>query len=207
MTDTASTETENLTIHGDDGNPRHELVLREGQLDGESLSYDADGNLEQKTQYANGKRNGSCEIYSVNGPLMQQQYKNDVLDGPTIIYGPPGMVAAELTYEAGRLQGEARYFSQGQLIRIARYQAGLREGLTEDFTAEGALSQSAEYKKDLLDGALCSYWKNGNVMERSQYEKGQLVGDIERFDQKGRPTDAEGKTTLGTRLESIFRGG
>ena len=44
-------------------------------------------------------------------------------------------------------------------------------------------------------------------MERSQYEKGQRVGDIERFDQKGRPTDAEGKTTLGTRLESIFRGG
>ncbi len=63
MTDTASTETENLTIHGDDGNPRHELVLREGQLDGESLSYDADGNLEQKTQYANGKRNGSFEIF------------------------------------------------------------------------------------------------------------------------------------------------
>jgi antitoxin component YwqK of YwqJK toxin-antitoxin module len=123
-----------------------------------------------------------------------------------VIYGPPGMIAAELFYEAGRLQGEARYFSQGQLIRIARYQAGLREGLTEDFTSEGDVSQSAAYKNDLLDGALCNYWKNGNLMERTQYEKGQRVGDIERFDQKGRPADADGKTTLAGRIESIFRG-
>lgn len=206
MADTAPTETENLTIHGDDGNPRHELVLRDGQLDGEALSYDAYGNLEQKMQYAGGKRNGTCETYSVNGLLMQQQYKNDVLDGPTIIYGPPGMIAAELFYEAGRLQGEARYFSQGQLIRVTRYKTGLRDGLNEDFTSQGELSQTAEYKSDLLDGVLCVYWRNGNLMERSEYEKGQRVGEIERFDEKGRPADTDGKTTLTGRIEYIFRG-
>lgn len=196
---------DSIAIHADDGSVRHTAPLRDGELDGALLSYDDKGQLAQRTDYVNGKRQGNSEIYTDNKLVMRQQFTDDVPNGPTTIYGPAGMLAAELQFVIGLLQGEARYYAQGQLVRIAHYLDGRLHGRVEDYDDNSKLSQTAEYKNDLLHGTLCRYWSNGDLMERSQYVDGQRSGAIERFDSTTTADSNAGPGLMG-RMEQLFRG-
>jgi antitoxin component YwqK of YwqJK toxin-antitoxin module len=69
---------------------------------GECLKYYPDGNLMLRTNYENGKINGSFEAFHENGkPEMKGQYKNNLREGQWIIYGKNGNRRFMTNYSAG----------------------------------------------------------------------------------------------------------
>ena len=116
-----------------------------------------------------------------------------------------GHLAAELNYVQGQLEGEARYFAQGRLVRRASYRAGQLDGVVEDFGVDGALLQRSRYQANALHGPTLRYWPNGQPMEQIDYANGLLQGSPRQFDQSGKALGAPGPTLI-NRVEQLLRG-
>jgi antitoxin component YwqK of YwqJK toxin-antitoxin module len=136
---------------------------------------------------------------------MKQQYEQGQAHGRTTVYDSAGHLAAELNFVKGLLQGEARYYTYGRLVRRAQYKDGKLDGVIEDLTSDGTVIQRTTYKDNVLHGPMIRYWTNGQVMERSSFDKGLSVGNAARFDQNGKPQGGEAPR-MAERFEKLFRG-
>jgi antitoxin component YwqK of YwqJK toxin-antitoxin module len=116
-----------------------------------------------------------------------------------------GNLAAELSYLSGQLEGEARYYAQGRLVRRANYRAGKLDGTVDDFGMDGALLQRTSYQANALHGPSLRYWPNGQVMERIDFERGLMQSAARQFDQTGKALGAPGPTLV-KRVEQLLRG-
>jgi antitoxin component YwqK of YwqJK toxin-antitoxin module len=183
----------------------HNISTQQGALHGALQSFDTSGRTLQRANYQNGARHGLSEYYNGSLPQMQQQFANGIAHGPTKLFDAAGNLAAELSYVAGHLEGEARYYAQGRLVRHAHYRAGKLDGSVDDFGMDGALLQRASYQANVLHGPSLRYWPNGQVMERIDFERGLMQGAARQFDQSGKALGAPGPTLV-KRVEQLFRG-
>lgn len=194
-----------VKILGDDGLLRHAAGMLDGALHGLVQSYAPDGGLLMRNAYANGVRQGASEYRQGDRLQMTQQFERGLAHGPTVVYDPAGHVAAELIFVEGRLQGEARYYAYGKLVRRANYKDGRLDGVAEDMLPDGTVIQRSSYRADVLHGQVERFWTNGQPMERSSYDNGLLSGAPQRFDQNGKPQGGDAPKLM-DRMEKLFRG-
>jgi antitoxin component YwqK of YwqJK toxin-antitoxin module len=112
-----------------------------------------------------------------------------------------------MNFVKGQVEGPARFYHEGRVVRQAVYQAGLLEGEVSDFDRDGGLIQVATYRANVLEGPMRRYWPGGALMEEVIYSKGVPVSSPVRFDIKGHQIDNDqAQPSLLARLEKLVRG-
>ena len=90
----------------------------QGQLNGERLVYYENGQMAEKANYVNGKKEGLSVWYADNGKVLKElMYKNDELNGRSKAYDVKGELAAEGEYRNGRQFGQWKYYTDGKLTK------------------------------------------------------------------------------------------
>lgn len=128
-------------------------INENGDVDGESISFYKNGQIESKGNYRNKQRNGYWELYWYTGQLKSKgNYKNGVLDG------------------------EWKEFIEGNLHLVNTYHDGLLEGESESHYSNGQLNCKGHYKNDKKEGEWVYYDIHGNIHEKGAYQNGIRYG-------------------------------
>jgi antitoxin component YwqK of YwqJK toxin-antitoxin module len=78
--------------------------------------------------------------------LATSEYLGDVLDGPSRVFSPTGIITQELMYRAGQLHGPYQtWWDNGQLKESGNYDMGRRVGIYRWFKDDGTVWQTHDY--------------------------------------------------------------
>ena len=78
-------------------------------------------------------------------------------------------------YEAGRRQGEAGWFADGNLLRRGFFVDDLLEGDLVDFFPGGEVREKVPHVEGQPHGTMVRYTKSGKVKEKLYFYRGQQV--------------------------------
>ena len=129
---------------------RLEGEIIDGKIEGELISFDADGYVYERVHHLGGKRNGSYEFWWDDKQIMQKA-----------------------SYAEGKLHGVSLWFYEnGQLERSSNYNNGVLDGKEERFKEDGTLDGDVVYINGKREGAgtwnsLSTCFKNGQEVDMS----------------------------------------
>lgn len=105
--------------------------------------------------------------------MMQENYKNGILDGKKITYFPNGKITEETQFSNGMKHGKNYYYSpDGILLKKLHYQNDQLQGPALYYDAYGKVVIEGSYKNGKKHG-LWKYYKNGNIILEEIYPKVQ----------------------------------
>jgi len=148
-------------------------INENGEVDGESVSYYKDGQLESKGNYANGKRSGYWELYWYTGKLRSKG-----------------------NYKKGKFDGEWSEYIEGNICLVKTYRDGILEGECKSFYTNGQLNWKGLYKKDKKEGEWEYYDIHGNINEKGSYLNGSRYGIWEEEGQMVNHYNDDGKRII-----------
>lgn len=91
---------------------------KDGQLEGESITYYKSGKITESAHYKAGKLDGLQERFTDKGlPISSITFKNGIADGPAVFYDKEGKVLAEGNYKAGLKMGVWLVHQDGEILR------------------------------------------------------------------------------------------
>lgn len=127
----------------------------EGDFDGVTVAYYADGTLKSRKAYRDGEYEGVHSHYHANGQLSR-----------------------ELRYQAGQpADGEYLSFDeQGQVSNRAHFADGVLEGKVEAFHPNGRLAERGMYLNGQRTGLYEAWWPDGREKSQRQYVHGEKHG-------------------------------
>ncbi len=179
---------EEISIHeerDDSGRLIRTVSMKDNTPHGETVIYDANGNIAYKVNYVDGVLSGAAEFFSDGLPLMITAFKDGKQEGETTFFSN-GVKSATVTYKNGLFEGDFTSFdADGNITRVAEYVGGKQHGTCQVFYPDGTLLEQSTYKDGQLDGQLVRCFPNGGVMEISTYEAGKQYGYIDKYDMDG----------------------
>jgi antitoxin component YwqK of YwqJK toxin-antitoxin module len=118
-------------------------------------------------------------LYDPMGHLLQRcHYSAGKLDGPAFFYSQ-GQLQASVAFRSGVRDGESlAYDEHGQLREQSSYHNGRRCGQAKYYGADGQLVQQASYHNNKLHGTVTQYYPNGMIHEVASYQEHRLHGDV-----------------------------
>ncbi|MES2139003.1 MAG: hypothetical protein V4511_04805 [Bacteroidota bacterium] len=128
-------------------------VNENGEIDGESISYYKNGQLESKGNYFNKERHGNWEFYWYTGQLQSKG-----------------------TYKEGKYDGEWKEYVDSHLHSVFNYKEGILEGESECHFSNGLLNWKGNYKNGKEEGEWNYYDLYGNISEKGHYSNGVRYG-------------------------------
>ena len=138
-----------------------------------AIFYFENGVVLSKGIYQNMKKDSIWLNYGPSGRLsLSESYKNDLLDGPRIIYYLP----EDLSNKVKNIQS-ITYFSKGML-----------NGEKTEYFDNGAIRSKANYVSNKKEGVCISNHPSGNLMILERYKNGQLHGWASAQDDSGKET-------------------
>ena len=146
--------------------PRLDDYLSMGSMaEGESVSYNENGQMTRRTLFKNGKEIGPQEDWLDDGKKWRVIHFNEEGDffGEWINWYPDGTVEQRKDYKAG----------EGN-IEIEKYYPN------------GQLKEKGEQKNWKWDGPYESYYENGNVKRKGVYDRGEMTEGFMELDERGR---------------------
>lgn len=149
----AGLQVDKWTYWHENGQKSHEISFVDGQPDGSTEVYRADGTLSAKRNFKNGKRDGVWMIYDDTGkqPLRQE------------------------SYEVGKMNGEWKFwFPSGQIQRQIGFKDGKRDGPALEWNEKGDPLFEVTYNEGKLDGTATAWTPDGKKVVR-RYDDGKLV--------------------------------
>jgi len=158
-----------------DGKLKSTSLFRNGILEGISLEYSADGQIEKAIEYRKGNRIGE-------GLVLEDGSR----DGPWKEYYPGGAVKAEGVYDKGKKKGKWTYYhSNGRIEQTGKYnQEGKPEGTWLWYYETGYLLREENYYRGERDGLIEEYDEDGGLIEQGEYYNGledgawiRVIGD------------------------------
>ena len=146
-------------------------INENGEIDGESISFYKNGELESKGNYLNKLRSGYWEFYWYTGQLQSKgNYKNGKFDGEWKEYVDSHLHSI-YNYKDGILEGECEcHFSNGLLNWKGRYKNDKEEGEWAYYDIYGNISEKGTY----IDGLRHGLWQEGGQMV-SHYDDGKRI--------------------------------
>ncbi|WP_456462826.1 toxin-antitoxin system YwqK family antitoxin [Reichenbachiella sp.] len=125
-------------------------------VSGYILEYFDNGQLAQKFEVAEGKKEGVLTFYYPNGLVkFEEHYKNNKLHGEVKRWSQEFgyQLLAQLTYKEGKLHGEQKkWFATGELHKVMQMKQGKEDGLQQAFRKNGALYANYEAKNGRVFG-------------------------------------------------------
>jgi len=162
-----------------------EIVVQKGrykddQLEGPLEMYERDA-LVARIQYLGGKKNGAAQFYKGQYALVEHQYQDDVLQGPTVSYYPnTNRVSMRAFYQKGVLDGVmTTYTDAGDVARTVTYTNGKRHGKCVLYYPTGEVFETSEYAEDVPCHVTTQFYQNGvKKYERYHDLEGGAVREV-----------------------------
>lgn len=180
-----------------DGKPYLELVYRDGLVE-EQIQYDTlnkayhripirqgngvaerkypNGQLQQRSTYHFGEKEGEEVVYYPNGKLQQKHYfRHQTLHGPSQTYYFNGKLRSELTFRLGEADSTYQaYNEKGQLEFISHYTRGQQEGINRWLYPSGKTETEGPMKAGEREGYFTYYTEDGIPRYRLFYLHGLI---------------------------------
>ncbi|MES2590479.1 MAG: hypothetical protein V4608_01255 [Bacteroidota bacterium] len=128
-------------------------INESGELDGESISYYKNGEIESKGSFLNKQRHGYWEFYWYTGKLQSSG-----------------------NYVEGKYNGIWKEYIDGYLHSINTYNDGKLDGHSEAWFSNGLVNWKGRYKNDKEEGEWTFHDIYGNISEKGEYSNGLKVG-------------------------------
>lgn len=186
--------------HFENGQLKEERFYENGKLHGNVKEYRQDGSLRQEANFLKGNKhgkfmkiydNGYTEIsYYTNGKLdgeylkmfengntaKKGSYINGEKTGQWIEMDDQGRLKEEAGYLDGKLHGENRKYSQGELFSSVEYAHGKNHGKRISyFTPQQTIREEESFVDNVLDGYTKYYTKEGILYTEILYKNGKQV--------------------------------
>lgn len=167
-------------VWDEDGNPIANIPYQNGLLEGKSLYFFPDGEIERELIFKKNELNGPALTFRKSGELKEKtHYTNGMKEGKSISYFPDGNVEKKELYSEGRLL-EGTYFDpEGKVIsevvkgagyralygeeylKMIEYRVGIPEGTIREFSLSGKLRKVFSCKGGMKEGEEIDYFPQG----------------------------------------------
>jgi uncharacterized protein len=158
-----------------------------GKLNGTSIRYWQNGDVETMSEYIDGKMHGVHKRWTKNGTLIEKVcYKMGMKNDETKIWHPNGQLKSRALYVDGSLHGVYQeWHDDGSIAKETTFVRGKQDGKTFCWYANGALYQEYNYVAGLIEGEWRRWWKNGMLQGLCHYVGGNLHGKVQRWSESG----------------------
>lgn len=218
-TATSTTETSGkgyaTYLYGSDGRLLLSGYTKNKKWEGEALYYDAEGNIEERRNYTDGKQVGETRIFYPDGTLhgIVTLPKNETTDtlrldffyrdgktpdfsykkvngkyeGVNRLYFPDGSIKLIIGYKNGQWSGtRTEYYECDDLKKVENFKEGKKDGPATYYYVGGQKSSEGSYKAGALSGEWKSYYHDGKLESVNRYDdKGVFVGKGEEYYENG----------------------
>jgi len=164
-------------------------VRNNALLDSVWVFYNEKGNIKEKINYLNGKKNGyyyKFEYFknkndSIVGYIASEElYLNNKKNGVSLYYYKNHIIKYAINYSNGKKHGTAReYDKNGIIIAIIEYRYG-KEVDREIIN---------QYQDSLKIGVWKEFYPNGKIKREQNYKFGKLHGLVKKYDLSGELTN------------------
>jgi len=138
------------------------------------------GNLVEKGNYENGRKQGLWKKYYPNGRLKSEiTYVNSRPKGPYTLYYDNGKVEEKGNWERTKNTGSfKRYHPNGKLAQEFKFTAsGKRSGAQRYYYENGNLRLEGTWQEGEESGQIKEYYENGDLMAVKNFNNGVLDKD------------------------------
>lgn len=182
------TEMGQWTVYYKSGALSEVIKYSEGKKESQRTYFES-GKLWTISYYNDGKIEGESIKYFENGEIeISYYYKLGILNGNYYINGKDGCVLESGSFIDGKKNGEfIERHSNCNLKLTETYKMGLLDGLTSEFYKNGNIKSKGLYVFGKKEGEFILYFENGIIKEKSKYRDGSLEGEIQKFDENGNP--------------------
>ncbi|NVO83398.1 hypothetical protein [Hymenobacter terrestris] len=151
-------------------------TYRAGQREGELQTFFENGQPDRVAFYTNNELNGVLRIYNMAGePVLEKVYENDELLG----YRSPGAPADGALQPAAAISTS---FANGKPAATETYQKGQLTGPRTYYYSSGQVYRRLENNADgQLHGTVVTYYPNGKLQEEEPYRFDELHGRARYF--------------------------
>ncbi|MCG8700446.1 MAG: hypothetical protein MI922_20495, partial [Bacteroidales bacterium] len=158
--------------------------LRENfALSGTWIFYNFEGDVTEKIEYLNGKRNGYTYSYSkkdnneVSALTGKELYVNNKKQGVSEYFYENGKIKEKAEYKNNKKNGYSYgYAEDGRIVYVTRF--------VDDNVVERDIINRYDSKR-LKKGVWRSYYGNFKIRDEMSYKNGLLHGLYKRYDQRG----------------------
>lgn len=152
---------------------------------------DRDGRIRAEVARHAGRKHGPVRFFGQNGALTTTgSYVHDSRDGAWVTTGPKGDTLSIVTFNRGRKDGlQAYWASNGQLLRMERFEAGEPNGELYRFFADGSPRQITWYDHGTPEGPYLEWYKVDSTsiaLTMGQFHNGERTGQWTWFYGNGR---------------------
>lgn len=141
---------------------RYRFYKKNDLLHGKHIEFFENGNIQQETDYLDGKKNGVCKIYYKSGEIkLEGSFINNSQHGKTISYYKTGQVFRECQMGQGKIIGITQEFFKNGNIKFTSFENKYVFFNDESFKV-------CEIKLDNLKPI--GIWKNYRIDGSTQYE-------------------------------------
>jgi antitoxin component YwqK of YwqJK toxin-antitoxin module len=170
-----------------------------GQRQGFWRKLDTAGRVVYEGRFMDGVPSGEFRYYYSGGKLKTvSKVSNHGRRAVTVSYFPNGKEMAAGNYLDEKKDSTWQFFSEtdGTLVSLENYVAGMINGLSKVFYPEGGLSELHYYKNGIKDGLWEQYYLDGKLKLRGAYKSGEKQGAFKTWYNSGHPM-IEGLYSLG----------
>jgi len=169
------------------GNMTSEGRLEDGKKEGNWVTYYPTGVVSKVEEYHYGLKNGLVlEIDSKGTIAGESFYKNDMLDGASKTFVRGMKYGYVKNYKENKLDGSTViYYEDGTIQEEAWYKMGLRDSVTTWYNMHGKKVQSNFYRDGKFDGLSLTYHPNEKVKIEKNYVMDVLNGPYKEYDTAG----------------------
>ncbi|PIW62015.1 toxin-antitoxin system YwqK family antitoxin [Shewanella sp. CG12_big_fil_rev_8_21_14_0_65_47_15] len=167
----------------DTGKPAwRESFNANGKLQGESLKWHPNGQLEEQNYFENGKEQGTALWYHENGQLaLEIDLENGLREGQFRSYFPSGVLSAEGQYKDNlSIAPFIEYYENQQIQMYLPHTAGNRDGTARWFYEDGTIRSISVYEVREGQGYLkeSSFYNEQGVLTSYQHHSNTRCGYI-----------------------------
>lgn len=168
-------------------------------LDSTWKFYNSNGNIQNKINYLEDKKNGAYQHFDQNCLLIKEEiFKDDIISGIVKEFyadSVESLLKKTIPYVDGRREGMGyEYSKDGKITGIIIYKKNfivskesinrkdkneLKQGVWKDYFKNGRLKTEMRYKNDVLNGYLKEYNKQGKLESATLYLNGKEQTDEE----------------------------
>ena len=159
--------------------------FKDGQMDGPSVEWHANGQKWFERTYKDGELDGSATEWYEDGRLASERIWNNGDLVAVTVWMPNGDKCANTKFEngTGKVYG---YSENGQKISEGTYKDGKEEGPQTQYYENGKKFMEYTYKDGQLDGLETLYYENGQKESEVTYKDGNEEGPQTQYYENGK---------------------
>lgn len=161
----------------------------EGVKDGISLQFDRKGKLTLMENYRNNLLNGPTIYYGqyTESPMSETNFANGKKNGQVRQYYDNAKLQEDSHYINDQKNGYSRWFNKnGRMIAEYHYKDGNFDGLQKTFFENDSIQSTTNYTNNKMSGEYREYYRNGRVKISGKYLDGLKEGTWTEFNEIGK---------------------